>query len=127
MVAMEGLLLVHIPVNESLRLVVCPIQAEPAPSIGGGVMFTVIGLVLLQPVEDSVNVIVAVPSPMPVTTPDAEPTLATPVAPPDQAPLPDPSVSVMVLPVQTDELPDGAAGDALMVTTFVAAAPHEGV
>lgn len=70
MVAMAGLLLVHIPPTVALvRVVVCPLHTAPAPVIAPGVALTVMLFVAVQPVVGIVYVMVAVPAVMPLTSP----------------------------------------------------------
>ena len=61
---------------------------------------------------------------MPVTTPDADPTVATALLLPDHVPPEVASVSETALPVQTDAVPPIAAGGATTVTTVIAVHPE---
>ena len=58
----------------------------------------------------------AVPADTPVTTPDAEPTVATPVLPEVHVPPAVASLSVVVSPAQTTAVPVIADGSGLTVT-----------
>ncbi len=116
------------PVVELVSVVVAPWHTMAVPDIPAGDALTVTFFVTdpMQPAPVvTVYVIVAVPAPVPVTTPDV-PTVATGVllllhVPPDVA-----SESVMADPVQTFPGPDMAAmeGRAFTVTTAVAVAEH---
>jgi hypothetical protein len=66
-----------------------------------------------------------VPAATPVTTPDAEPMVATLVVPLVQVPPDVALVNVLVLPTHTDSEPLIAPGNALTVTILVAAQPVE--
>lgn len=66
---------------------------------------------------------VAVPAATPPTTPDEEPTVATPVALEVQVPPVVALLSVICLPEQTEVLPEIADGVGLTVTEPVATQP----
>lgn len=78
-----------------------------------------------QPVDDSVNVIGAVPSAIPVTIPDETPTVAIDGAPLLHEPEPEPSVNVIVEPRHTSERPEGGTGTGSTFTVTTAAQPDD--
>jgi hypothetical protein len=96
------LLLLHTPPEEaSLNVIVAPAQRENVPIITAGIGYTVTIIDTVPHPSVSVYAIVVVPAPMPVTTPDVEPTVPTlPLlllhVPPVIA-----SVNVVVAPGQT--------------------------
>jgi hypothetical protein len=100
-------------------------QAFKVPVINAGNAFTVIWLTAVHPVGN-VKVILAVPAPMPVTTP---PELMVATAPLllFQVPDPDPSVNVVVLPAHNVDDPVIVAGAGFTVTAFVATQPFGAV
>ncbi len=63
------------PVVVQLSVVALPVQAKRVPVIAAGISFTVIVIVVFAP-ENAVNVMIAVPAEMAVTTPDVLPTVA---------------------------------------------------
>jgi hypothetical protein len=69
-VATEVLLLTHVPPDEGVNVTVPPIHTDVAEALTIGTVFTVTAeVVLLHPVDVSVNVKVALPVAIPVTTP----------------------------------------------------------
>jgi hypothetical protein len=101
-----------------------PEQTVAAPDMGPGAAITVMFFVtaLPQPVE---KVIVAVPAiAPPVTTPEAEPTVATAELLVLQVPFAVASLNVVVKPTQTVAAPDMATGGAMTVIVVVAAEPQ---
>jgi hypothetical protein len=96
--AIDPLPLIHVPVPvASLNVVVCPIHTLAIPVIGSGSGFTVIVLVAIHPVVNSV-VIVATPADTPVTTPETGSTEATPALLLDHVPPGTDSVIFAVCP-----------------------------
>ena len=129
-VAIDGLLLVHVPPGLGFVSVIVlnthTLFPVDGPDIGPGEEITVIVNVLKQPVG-SIYVMVAVPVEMPVTRPVAEPTVATAGllllhVPPGVA-----DVSVVTAPIQTVDVPAIVAGSGLTVTTAVAIHPFMSV
>jgi hypothetical protein len=86
---------------------------------GKGLMVNVAWVV--QPVEPAVNVIVAIPPAAPVTSPDADPTLAIPVLLLLHRPLP--SVNVVVDPAHNTVIPLIAGGNGFTVTIVLVKHP----
>ena len=122
-VATAVFVLTHVPpglASES-RLVV-PEHNEVTPVIEE-TLLTVTGLLILQPVDGSVNVIVAEPEATPVTTPVPEPTEATEVLLDDQVVNPETSLRVIVCPAQTVDGPVIPDGKALIVIGVVVKQP----
>lgn len=87
-----------------------------------GVGLTVIGVVIVQPVEVRVKVTISVPVELPITEPVALPTVAKPPEP-AHVPAPVASVRVMVEPTHTELDPPIGAGALSTVTTCVAKQP----
>jgi hypothetical protein len=75
-----------------------PTQTPVGPVIAAGRGFTVIGVVVVQPVPGTVYVIVVVPATTPVNIPDDGPIVATAVALLVQVPPPVASLNVIVDP-----------------------------
>lgn len=122
-VAMPVLPLVHVPPDgEELNVVVAPTHTVAVPVIADGVAFTVTTAVTLQ-VVGSVYVIDAVPALAPETTPDEEPTVATPVAPLVHVPPDGVEPSVVVAPTHRFSVPVIDDGRLLTVMFFVAKHP----
>jgi hypothetical protein len=84
----------------------------------------VTGFTDIQPVDERVNVMFAIPPLMPVTTPEAS-TVAMPVLDDDHVPLPDEQARVVVAPWHILVVPVRATGAATTVTTEVAVQPVE--
>jgi hypothetical protein len=90
-------LLLQVPsVEASLKLVEPPGHIPAVPFIAAGAAFTVSILVIVQPVDVAVYVIVVVPCDAPVTTPDANPTVATPILLLAHVPAPVTSLNVVL-------------------------------
>lgn len=104
------------PVNVLLT----PVHRLVAPTIEVGAVFTVIIFVLLQPAP-ALNVITAVPTLTPDTTPVAAPTVAIDVAPELQLPAPG-ALSVVLDPTHTALAPL-ITGTGLTLSTRVAWQP----
>jgi hypothetical protein len=110
-VATDKLLLAHVPVPvELLSVVDISSHTLNVPVIVAGNGFTVTVLLIVQPVDVSVNVIFAVPAALPVTTPVAASTLAIPKLLLDHVPAPDVLVSEVLLPIHTSAVPVIALG-----------------
>lgn len=123
-VATAGELLTHVPAPDgSVNVALEFIHNEPSPAIAAGTGFTVSTLVIVQPVEVSVNVIVVVPATTPPTVPVAPPIVAVAGVLLSQVPTPDASVRLAVVPGHTDSTPPIAAGDGFTVSTFVVVQP----
>jgi hypothetical protein len=99
----------------SVNGVVMPSHTVGAPTIGAGVGLTVKEYVAAHP-EGKVYEIVVIPGDTVVTTPVAEPIVATPVAVLDHTPPVVASERVTMSPMQADAGPVIAAGDAITVT-----------
>ena len=126
-VAMATLLLVHEPPRvASVRLVVAPAQTVAAPEMAEGVGFTVMIVVVLQPVGNA-YVITLVPGAIPVSTPVPDPITATVTSPLLHAPGTEGSVRVTDVPVQTVAGPFIARGSEFTVTVVVAKHPADKV
>jgi hypothetical protein len=121
MVAIPVLPVLHVPPGVEDNDVVAPAHMASTPVIPMGNGFTVTTAVVKQPVGN-VYVITAVPVVMPVTMPEAEPTVAMPAEAGLQVP-PPPSVSVVVPPVQMLNAPLMAAGNGCTVTVVVVKQP----
>jgi hypothetical protein len=120
-VAVAGVLLTHVPAPDaSVKVVVVPGQTERAPLMAAGNALTVSTLVVVQPVDVSVNVIVVVPAATPPIVPVPAPMVAAAVVLLTHVPPPDASLSVAVAPAQTERAPLMAAGNGLTVTAWVA-------
>ena len=118
-VAIELLLLVHVPPIVGDNVIVLPTQTEaPAVTTGCALMVTAV-VVALQLVVASVKVKVALPPATPVTTPVLV-TVAFVVSLLDHVP-PVVGDNVIVLPTQTEAAPVLTTGKALMVTEVVVA------
>ena len=119
-VAAAVLLLLQVPpVIAFVIVTVAPTQPEAGPAIADGAPVTLTVAVVLQPVP-SVYVITAVPTPMPLTIPVLELTVATAALllvhdSPGVVAL----VSAVVLPLHTVVLPMIAAGFGFTVITAV--------
>jgi hypothetical protein len=99
------LLLVHVPPEAVLLYVdVAPAHMVLLPLIDGGVVYTVIIAVSLQPVG-SVYVTRAVPPSMPVTTPDVAPDVAISLSQLPHVPPVIEALSVVVNPTHTPVAP----------------------
>lgn len=114
------------PPPASDKEVVNVTQTASEPKIGVGNGLTVTVVVVIQPVDDKVYVIVAVPVAIPVTTPVLNPILAMSASllvhvPPGVA-----SVNVVVRPRHTFVTPDILAGNGLTVNVAVIAQPVTG-
>jgi hypothetical protein len=111
-------LLVQVPPeDEFVSVVPNPTQAFAIPLIAAGLLFTVIITNDLQPVGKE-YVIVAVPAPIPVTTPVDETMLATVGWLLDHVPPETVLVIVAVAPIHRAELPEIAEGSGLTVIIF---------
>lgn len=122
-VATDELALLHVPLPEALLRG----EAEPAhiaatPVIAEGRATTVTTLVLTHPVVVNLYEMVEVPAATPVTIPEDEPIVATPVLELIQVPELVALLKVVVLPIQTEAVPVMAAGCGLTVTVVVAGA-----
>lgn len=113
------------PPNRLPRLVVCPRHALPGPVIGASGC-TVYTAVAAQPVL-SVYEMYVLPALMPFTTPDADPTVATPVIIAVHVPPGVALFSVVAYPWQTDEVPVIAAGTGYTETVRDAVQPVDSV
>jgi hypothetical protein len=121
-VATAVLLLLQVPPGvPSASGIVSPVHKEPLPVIALTGL-TVIVLVTLQPLIEYVTM--AVPEPMPVTTPVLSPIVATGNGASDQVPPPTASLKVIVDPWHTLAGPLIAAGDGLTVTVTVVTQPN---
>ena len=121
-VATAGVLCIHVPPGvASVRVVLRPTHTCAAPLIAAGSGFTVIGLVVWQPV-DSPQITVAGPATMPVTIPVPAPMVAVPPVMLHVMPGVI-SVSVIVEPTHTADGPPIAAGSGLTVTGSIAGQP----
>ena len=123
MVATVVLLLAQVPpavASESVS--VLPTHSGAIPVIPAGAGSTVTVVVRIHPVDNSVNVIGAVPAAMPVTILDVVPTVATAVLPLCHVPVPA-SLSIVVEPTQTFVLPVIGPGKAFTVINAVALQP----
>ena len=99
MVATAVLLLLHAPPASALAsVVVVPGHALSVPVIAGGAELTVMVVAAEQPPAD-MKLTIEVPAVTPVTTPEAEPMVATAALLLVQVP-PPPAVRVAVVPVQ---------------------------
>ena len=110
------------PDGEELSVVVVPVQTDIVPVLVEGVVLTVACLVEKQP-PVSVYVMFDVPDAMPVTMPEPEPTVATPVLALVQVPPEGDELNVVLAPVHTDTVPVIAAGVVLTVTGAIAKHP----
>ena len=103
-VAIAGLLLLHVPPGvASVKVIEEPTHTLPGPTIANGERLTVTIAVLIQPAAE-VYVIVDVPGVTPVTTPDAESTVATTILLLFHVP-PAESVRAVVAAVHTVRVP----------------------
>jgi len=93
----------------------------PFMLVGIAVTLTVVAAAVPQPV---LYCIVTLPPVIPLTTPDAGSTVATPVLPLLQVPLADASLSDVVLPWHTVVVPFIPVGIAVTLTVVVAAVPQ---
>lgn len=110
-VAIEGLLLAHVPPVLGESWVVNPAQISSEPVIDTiGLVVTVMVRVLVQPVPDSVNVMTEVPAETPVTVLPL--TVATPGVPLDQVP-PEDGDKLVVEPIQMVDEPAITVGRGL--------------
>ena len=116
--AMAVLLLLHNPPPASVKVVVAPTHTWALPEIAGGNGLTVTIVVAIHPVGNK-KVMIVVPGDMAVTTPVAEPTVATVGDPELQVP-PPPSDNVVVWPGHTKVIPVIAPGNGSTVTVVVA-------
>ena len=115
--------LVHVPPGvRSNNAVVAPVHTVAVPPIATGNGFTVIGLVMKQPVGN-VNVMVALPAATPVTVPVPEPMVAIEVLLLVHVDVPEASASVVLPPTHTEAMPVIADGSGLTVNTAVAVQP----
>ena len=113
------LLLLHVPpVITSVKVALLPRQTFDGPDIGDGNGFTVTEYVLLQPVY-IINSIVAGPSDMPVTVPDAS-TVAINGEPQAHVPPTVIDDKLIVLPAHNVVGPVIGAGNAPTVNIAVA-------
>ena len=104
------LLLLHTPpLTELVSVVELPAQTVVVPPIDPGAVFTVNAVFVIQPNVGVVYVSKEVPAETPVTTPEVEPTVATPVLPLTHVPPVTEGVSVDVWPEQMLVEPDIAA------------------
>lgn len=119
-VAMAGEPELHMPPAVGLvSVVVEPWHTAGGPAIGNGSGLTVIVAEVAQPVPTEYEM-VTVPAATPVSTPDAEPMVAMPVAPDVHVPPGVALLSEIVLPIHAPGPPVIGAGEELTVTTFVA-------
>ena len=113
-VATAGLLLLHVPPGvASVKANVEPMhttQPDVGQEMGAGNGLTVIVVVTEQP-EERVYVIVSIPGDIPITMPDAEPTVAIAGLLLLHVPPPGELLKVMVLPTHTEVGPVIAEGD----------------
>ena len=93
-----------------------------APKIGVGDCNTVMVVSALQPVG-RVKVIVAVPAPTPVASPEVKLIFATVASVEDHVPLPEGSDSDVVKPAQTVLIPDIDAGKGFTVIALLTEQP----
>jgi hypothetical protein len=115
-VATLVLLLAHVPEPVALVSdVLIASQTDKLPSIDEGNGFTVTGVVLVHPLDVSVNVIIAVPALLPETTPDPRTTLAFDTLPLTQVPAPDGLERAVVAPTQTLVVPVIAEGSVTVI------------
>jgi hypothetical protein len=120
MVAMDGLLLLHNPPEVTSDIVVdVPTHMPDTPVITAGLEFTVTCCEVAQ-LPGIVYTIVELPAEMPVSKPDAEPIVATPVEPLVHVPPLKPSVSVVLPPIQIANDPLIGVGLWFTVTGTVA-------
>jgi hypothetical protein len=111
-VAIAGLPLDHAPPGTTFEsVVVPPRQTVVRPVIAGGTGFTVITASRVQPVPGIVYVIVAVPTLIPVSTPVAEPIMATTGAELDHTPPGVALLNIEVLPSHTCIIPEITDGN----------------
>jgi hypothetical protein len=115
--------LAHVPPPASVSAVVLPMQTLVVPVIAPGSGLTVTVMVEEHPNGGAVYVITDVPAVIPDTTPDEDPTVATPVLPLVHVPPGVMSPSVVVVVAQRPVVPNGAVGGAFTVTTVVAIFP----
>jgi hypothetical protein len=120
-VATPVLLLVQVPPPVLVSVLVVPTHTTGVPPIADGTGLTVNTLVMKHPV-DRVYVIVEVPASTPVTTPEAEPTVATLVVLLAHVP-PPASVSVAVKPSHATDVPLIADGNGFTVTRVLVKQP----
>ena len=127
-VALAGLLLLQVPpAVMSVNVIVCPVQATEEPVTGaanGGV--TAILLVTVQPLSNVYD-IVAEPEATPLTSPVAEPTVATAILLLVQVPPAVTSLNVVVALRHTDAAPVIAAGPEITETAVVVKQPAPSV
>lgn len=119
--------LVQVPPPASVSCVFDDTQRFNEPDIGLGNGLTVTGVLVVQPVEVSLNEIVDVPVDTPVTTPLPETTVATLVLVLVHVPAPDASLRPVVKPRHAKGLPDMLAGAGKTVTVVVAVLPAPAV
>jgi len=98
-------------------------QRFVVPPIGAGCGLTRNGVVIKQPLEATVKVMLVIPATIPVTTPVPKPTVATDGALLLHEPPPAGFVSVDVSPTQVLVVPAIAGGNALTVTGAIAVHP----
>jgi hypothetical protein len=123
-VATDGDAELHVPPPvASPSVVVAPTHRLIIPVTGAGIVSTISGLLMEQPVAPRVYMIVTVPAATPVTTPVDTPTLPIAGALLIHVPPGTTSVSVTADPTHTAPGPIIAAGNALTVTITVAAQP----
>ena len=118
--AIPGALLLHVPpADRSLKGVVNPIHTFGLPRMVPGSGLTVTVTAVPQP-EGGKYEITDNPAAIPVTTPLADPTLATPVDPELQVPAAIASVSMVVVPGQRGTAPviDGGIGFTVVTAVF---------
>ena len=119
--AIDGLKLLHTPpAVTSLKVVVPPPEHKVVTPVIAAAPLTVTTVVLKQPVDVAVYVIVAVPGATPVTIPVADPTVAILVLALVHVPAPAASVSGIVDALHKGVLPV-IAGAKLTVTAAVVA------
>jgi hypothetical protein len=117
--ATAELLLVQLPPGVgSVSVVVRPLQMLVVPAIAAGLGYTVIGVVIRQPVGN-VYVMVVAPSATPVTTPVVEFTEAMAPLADDHVPPGEASERVLVAPRHTLETPKMGSGVGFTVNTDV--------
>jgi len=118
-VATDVSLLAHVPpLNVLLNVVVAPMHTEERP-VTDGIAFIVCTRVVKQPVLDIAYVIVTVPPLTPVTIPEEELMVATPVLLLLHTPPPVALLNVMLAPGHTADVPVMAAGAAFTITDIV--------
>ena len=123
-VATAVLLLVHVPPPASLSREVAPSHTFKLPDIGAGKGSTLTVFVVAQPFT-SVKSILAVPADMPVTIPDADPTVAIAVLLLLQVPAGLASLKTMVDPAHTRLSPVMATGNGSTVNDMLVVHPAD--